>query len=537
MAAITAQLIPPEQPVTTRSFKVEVLFDIPVMGFSSTNVGVEGTHGIGYHRTNRVRGTGTNSQKWEIEVRNLPTNRKGTAILTIDSAALVQVARGSGVTANYPVHPVSVAVVYSTIVDEDDDPVAPPEFTGRFERIGYAEQFGVKEKLPKGIAYNPNTGKLYMVGVDGAMLYEIDIDSGIATPIPYIKVIGDRKLHLKGFNAGEYTPAGLTYNKDYTKLYMVGRTNNKIYEIDTDTGGATPIGALENFGIKNENGEVGKDIVPTGIAFIEDVLYMTALNNDVTHATRDPIGVLESTPLKASIDIKEDVTRTGGQLRIQLVARGAGSVADIIVSVGSYKLRDFEDNNPQVSGIGDYVEEQPIHFTTTGDGSLNNVNVVIDFVPAAEWIGRGGLYTVDLAEGINQGTAERITGEHPKLDFRGQIQLDEDDEIITETTVEFDANEKLPIGLANVGGELYMIGASNNLLYIIDDPAESFKATAIDGQVIELDVGENGPCYLAYREAIEATATEPEIPSVLYMTGTKNAALYTGVLTPVAATP
>ena len=141
--------------------------------------------------------------------------------------------------------------------------------TGVATRIGSANQFGVGEGAPSGLAAIGNT--LYMVGYQNAALYSLDVSTGVATRIG----------SANQFGVGEGAPSGLAAIGN--TLYMVGQINDALYSLDVSTGVATRIGSANQFGV----GEGA----PSGLAAIGNTLYMVGDSNDALYSLDVSTGV------------------------------------------------------------------------------------------------------------------------------------------------------------------------------------------------------------------------------------------------------
>ena len=88
-------------------------------------------------------------------------------------------------------------------------------------------------------------------------LYSIDASNATATRIGSATYFG----------VSESSPGGLA--SDGTNLYMVGRTNKKLYTLDTTTGVATPLSSASNFNLGSD-----VTVTPTGLTVHNGAFYM-----------------------------------------------------------------------------------------------------------------------------------------------------------------------------------------------------------------------------------------------------------------------
>lgn len=246
-------------------------------------------------------------------------------------------------------------------------------------RVGGDEtqQFDNDETYPNGIAAIGNT--LYMVGDSNDTLYELDTNTGAANRIGNATQFG--------IIGSKFAAKGLTSIGD--ALYMVASGSGNLaglYTIDTATSVATRIGSTTNFDITEP------DILfftPSSLVAFDDTLYLGA----IVITTRST-----TTSRLYRFNVDDDGNFDGSATRVgtsdgfgvnEQTARGLAAIGDTLYMTGS-----------------------------TTDA----------------------LYTVDAATGI----ATRVGN-----------------------TIRFDAREPFPIGLATIGNTLYMIGSGGDALYVI----------------------------------------------------------------------
>ena len=211
-------------------------------------------------------------------------------------------------------------------------------FESHFIRIGTADNFGVGESQPRGLASitDGDTTTLYMVGFDNDVLYRLDTSSGLATQVGMADDFGisegdvadlasigttlymvdttfatlfkfntttgiaTRVGAATDFGVGENQPHGLASIGD--TLYMVGVAARALYTLDTTTGSATRVGSANQFG-------VGEDL-PRGLASIGDTLYMVGNDNDYLYTLDTSTG--RATRVGATTDFGVGEENPGG---------------------------------------------------------------------------------------------------------------------------------------------------------------------------------------------------------------------------------
>jgi DNA-binding beta-propeller fold protein YncE len=95
----------------------------------------------------------------------------------------------------------------------------------------YTQSFSVasQETLPSGIAFNPDGTKMFIVGATGDDVNEYDLSSGFDV---------STAVYSQNFSvaAQELQPRGVEFNTDGTKMFIVGYTGDAVYEYVLSTG-------------------------------------------------------------------------------------------------------------------------------------------------------------------------------------------------------------------------------------------------------------------------------------------------------------
>jgi len=127
-----------------------------------------------------------------------------------------------------------------------------------------------QDGFPAGIAFNNNGSKLYVIGEDNGKVYEYNLSTAydISTGVynDYLDV-----------SSQETKPWGIAFNNNGTKLYMCGDDNDRVYEYNLSTAYDV------STGVYNDYLDVSsQDTYPMGIAFNNDgsKLYISGTTND-----------------------------------------------------------------------------------------------------------------------------------------------------------------------------------------------------------------------------------------------------------------
>ncbi len=143
---------------------------------------------------------------------------------------------------------------------------------------GAGEEFSVsaQESTARGLAFNRDGSKMFVIGASGDAIVEYDLTS------PYDISTATYAGLAEEFSVGaqESIPTGLTFNDDGSKLFVIGTSGDAVVEyalsVNFDVSTATYAGAAEEFSVNAQEG------TPTGLAFNHDgsVMYIIGNNND-----------------------------------------------------------------------------------------------------------------------------------------------------------------------------------------------------------------------------------------------------------------
>ena len=187
------------------------------------------------------------------------------------------------------------------------------ELDGEAVRVGTANQFGVNQSGPTGLA--SHNGTLYMVGTSPDALYSVNTTTGVASRRGSadrfgLSTIGrglggglashNGTLYLLGsninvdalytistttgratrvgsvnaFGVNEFSPGGITSHNGL--LYIVGTSNDALFTVNTTTGRATRVGSANQFGVGEGT--------PRGLTSHNGILYMVGSGNRILYS-------------------------------------------------------------------------------------------------------------------------------------------------------------------------------------------------------------------------------------------------------------
>ena len=262
---------------------------------------------------------------------------------------------------------------------------------------------------------SPFVSTLYMVGKTNQKLYTINANTSTATQVGSTTA---------GFGVSETSPQGLAVSPD-GKLYMVGAETDALYTLNQTTGAATQVGTSTDFGT------TGQDAIdnPAGLAFVGEKLYMIdstlsrlyELNTQDGTATR--VGSIDE-ETEGAFGIKKDTYTTDftGTLEVPLPANGINPTG--LTAIGdSLYMRSVENRCTKTAGRCTWISnaEHKLYSlnTTTGQATLVTTLTGIYATHAKHGIASTGnastIYTLDSSNGdiklldITTGLVKRIS--------------------------------------------------------------------------------------------------------------------------------
>jgi len=178
---------------------------------------------------------------------------------------------------------VNNAIGFSTNlgIDFNDTPIltystSPDVSTAVFSGTSFS--VATQEVAPNGLAFNRDGTKMYVVGSAGDAVYEY----GLSTAFDVSSAI-----FTTGFSvaAQETVPQGVTFNNGGTKMYMVGSAGAAVYEytlsVAFEVSGASVVFSGTSFSV------VDQESTPLGLAFNNDgtKMYVVGVSGDVNEYT------------------------------------------------------------------------------------------------------------------------------------------------------------------------------------------------------------------------------------------------------------
>jgi len=136
----------------------------------------------------------------------------------------------------------------------------------------FSQSFNVRPQdgSPKGLAFKPDGGQLYVVGLSNGKVYQY----GLSTAFDISTASFSQSFDV---SARDSAPEGLAFKPDGGQLYVVGRSNNNVYQYGLSTAfDISTAGFIQSFDVS------AQDTDPEGLAFKPDgsQLYVVGRSND-----------------------------------------------------------------------------------------------------------------------------------------------------------------------------------------------------------------------------------------------------------------
>ena len=189
----------------------------------------------------------------------------------------------------------------------------------------YSQNFSVssQEASPQDVAFNTDGTKMFILGNTGVDVNEYTLSSGFDVSTASYS----QNFSISG---QESYPRGLTFNTDGTKMFVVGNSADKVSEYALSTGFNVSTASY------SQNFDVGaQDTVPRGIAFNASGTTMFILGStgdDVNEYTIAPSSVTLGTGSFASGDVGKCIEANSGKL----VLTSTGGAVTVTTTPSSY---------------------------------------------------------------------------------------------------------------------------------------------------------------------------------------------------------
>jgi sugar lactone lactonase YvrE len=213
---------------------------------------------------------------------------------------------------------------------------------------------------PSSVTFNNDGTKMYICCYSNDEIYQYTLSTAFdLTTASYASVSLD-------VSSQDATPFGLSFNNDGTKMYLVGRTNDTIYEYTLSTAFDISTASYNNvsFYVGNE------DAVPSSITFNSSgtKMYITGFINDEVYQYSTALTTAE---LDLSTGSVFEITPTS-DIQVTLTnpaASGTSSGATLLLDqqgYGGYDVANGSYDNISLSIAGQETQGQGLTFKSDG---------------------------------------------------------------------------------------------------------------------------------------------------------------------------
>ena len=138
-----------------------------------------------------------------------------------------------------------------------------------------------EESQPHDVTFNNTGSKMYITGDNGNDITEYDLSTNWDVSTATVNDAFDFEAAVFAFDGSSATrPQGMTFNDDGTKLYIIDRSRDRVYEFDLTV--AYDVSTASIGGVINELNVNSFENNPRGVAFNNDgsEMYITGANGD-----------------------------------------------------------------------------------------------------------------------------------------------------------------------------------------------------------------------------------------------------------------
>ena len=331
---------------------------------------------------------------------------------------------------------------------------------------------------PYGLSFNNDGTKMYIVGGNNDRIYQYSLSTGFdLSTASYASV----SLHV---TSQDTVPFGLAFSSNGTKMYLLGLTNDTVFQYSLSTGFDLSTANYDSVSFS----VTSQDAVPNGIRFNNDGTKMYMIG-----AVGDNVYQYSTTLTTNTLDLS-----TGSVFEIT-------PTSDIQVGL----------SNPAASGT---VSQATLLLDGGGSAGYDLGNAVYDDVSFSG--ASQDAIPADIAFN-NDGTKMYMVGEFNNIIYQYTLATAFDLSTASYDSVSFNVNSQdtSPNGIAfnTDGTKLYLAGGTNDTVYQYTLSTGFDLSTASYGSV-SLDVG--GQDLKPYDVAFNANGTK------MYMLGGFNENVY-----------
>lgn len=356
--------------------------------------------------------------------------------------------------------------------------------------VQQTESVSIEDGVPQGIVFNGDGSKIYMVGSGGDSIYEYNLGT------PYEISTMSTVQVSRSVKSEDGNPREIAFNNDGFKVFLVGATNDSIYEYDLI---GPPVGyKLDNLSDAQVTKSVTtEDVLPEGMVFNNDgsKVFVIGRENDsfYEYNLSTPYDLLTISAVQQTKSVATENTFPRG-----MAFNGDGSkiymVGDQVVgTIYEYNLGTFFDLST-ISGV-QQIASIAAADTTPRDIVFNNDGSKIYTVghqnSSMYEYNLSTAYDISTISAVQQTESVSIEDTQPHgMAFNGdgskvymvgnssasmhEYHLGTPFDISTisavQSTKSISSDDNGPRGMAfnNNGLKVYMVGDQNNSLYEYD---------------------------------------------------------------------
>ena len=225
----------------------------------------------------------------------------------------------------------------------------------------FVDSFSVsaQETSPKGISFNNDGTKMFVVGTSGDDVNEYTL--GTAFDVSTASFVDSFSV-----SAQETSPKGISFNNDGTKMFVVGTSGDDVNEYTLGTAfDVSTASFVDSFSVTNQ------DATPTGVTFTNDGLRMLI------------VGQSTDSVYEYSLSNSFDISTASFTGKAISIIGNEPAVEDLVLNPDQNKLYIIGDSSDQIHEYNIQVEEE---FSGTalasiggaGAGSSGGQTLLID---------------------------------------------------------------------------------------------------------------------------------------------------------------
>ncbi|MDC1205626.1 hypothetical protein N8083_02145, partial [Candidatus Pacebacteria bacterium] len=226
--------------------------------------------------------------------------------------------------------------------------------TASYAGLAQEKSVGAQETTPTALAFNDTGTKMFVLGTAGDAVVEYSLGTAYDVSTAAYAGAGQEK----SVGAQESVPKGLTFNGDGTKMYVIGWSGDAVveYSLGTayDVSTAAYAGLGEEFSVRDQEG------TPSGIAFNDggtkmfiigstnDTIFEYTLATPYDVSTASYAGVGESLDVSGKESSAQDLTFNNDGTKLFVVGSSDDAVVEYNVGAPAGDNVDYQNN---VAGI------------------------------------------------------------------------------------------------------------------------------------------------------------------------------------------